>query len=63
MTLLTPDATQPEIELYCSLKPCPAARPEEKAGYGLCTACICLGYYNNGTGVCRCGHSFGQHSP
>jgi len=33
----------------------------ETAGYGACTCCGCGSFFNDGTGDCRCGHSFGQH--
>lgn|GEM_PF-5200380 len=59
MTLLSSDRIEPEIETRFA--PEPAARRDEKAGYGNCIVCGCGGYSDDGTGDCRCGHSFGQH--
>lgn len=59
VTLLSFDAAQPEFETHHP--PEPAVRQHEKAGYGNCIVCGCGGYSDDGTGDCRCGHSFGQH--
>jgi hypothetical protein len=59
VTLLSFDS--PEIETQHSPEPCAAAHPEEKAGYGNCIVCGCGAYSDDGTGDCRCGHSYGQH--
>jgi len=59
VTLLSLDRTETEIETR--YPPEPAARHDEKAGYGNCIVCGCGAYSDNGTGDCYCGHSFGQH--
>lgn len=60
MTLLSSDAPGMEV-LYPPEPSAAAAREAEKAGYGNCIICGCGAYSDDGTGDCRCGHSYGQH--
>ena len=60
MTLLSADPTIID-ETAALAEQAVAPVPKERAGYYSCTACGCGGYVDNGTGDCRCGHSFGQH--
>ena len=59
MTLLSSET--PEFETHHPSETCSTERPQEKAGYGNCIVCGCGSYSDDGTGDCRCGHSYGQH--
>lgn len=60
MTLLSSGTL--EIEIHAAPETGAAERRrDERAGYGNCVVCGCGGYSDDGTGDCRCGHSFGQH--
>jgi hypothetical protein len=59
VTLLSLNKTEAEFETHTAGEA--AVRHDEKAGYGNFIVCGCGGYSDDGTGDCRCGHSFGQH--
>ncbi len=61
MTLLSSDLTMSDAEAESRPAPCLSTTRDERAGYGNCIVCGCGGYSDDGTGDCRCGHSFGQH--
>jgi hypothetical protein len=61
VTLLSSETQVADTLISGELESDWAAAQEERAGYGNFIVCGCGSYSDDGTGDCRCGHSYGQH--